>query len=97
MRPWMSKGGHAKPLNRILELGHHRLSSGAPPSDKFRWMPFLMLAASLADSSTPAFVLEYELRDISSEYHGQRRCVPNAISFKNCSTLPGGLINGVAS
>ncbi|KAF2541199.1 hypothetical protein F2Q68_00031499 [Brassica cretica] len=37
-------------------------------------------AASLADSSTPAFVLEYELRDISSEYHGQRRCVPNAIS-----------------
>ncbi|CAN6917503.1 unnamed protein product [Brassica oleracea] len=43
MRPWMSKGGHAKPLNRILELGHHRLSSGAPPSDKFRWMPFLML------------------------------------------------------
>ncbi|KAF3532393.1 hypothetical protein DY000_02041145 [Brassica cretica] len=36
-------------------------------------------AASLADSSTPAFVLEYELRNISSEYHGQRRCVPNAL------------------
>ncbi|KAG2247300.1 hypothetical protein Bca52824_086928 [Brassica carinata] len=81
MRPWMSKGGHAKPLNRILELGHHRLSSGAPPnSRKQRAYMSSPQAASLADSSTPAFVLEYELRDISSEYHGQRRCVPNAIS-----------------
>lgn len=44
-------------------------------------------AASLADSSTPAFVLEYELRDISSEYQGQRRCVPNALSVGHHSHL----------
>uniref|UniRef100_M4F2X8 Uncharacterized protein n=1 Tax=Brassica campestris TaxID=3711 RepID=M4F2X8_BRACM len=129
MRPWMSKGGHAKHFNRILELGitaylqgptvrqvpmdslpdagNSKLSMSEEcpaltidPSRKSRKQRAYMSspqAASLADSSTPAFVLEYDLRDISSKYHGQRRCVPNAISFKNCSTLPGGLINGVAS
>lgn len=119
MRPWMSKGGHAKHFNRILELGitaylqgptvrqvpmdslpdagNSKLSMSEEcpaltidPSRKSRKQRAYMSspqAASLADSSTPAFVLEYDLRDISSKYHGQRRCVPNAISVGHHSHL----------
>ncbi|KAH0942877.1 LOW QUALITY PROTEIN: hypothetical protein HID58_002514, partial [Brassica napus] len=93
------------PMDSLPDTGNSKLSMSEEcpalmidPSRKSRKQRAYMSshqAASLADSSTPAFNMIFVISQASTM--DSEDAAPNAISFKNCSTLPGGLINGVAS